>query len=124
MVVDNPAPASPPRIAIFLSTSGHSGVDRAMRHLIPALAGRGYQVDLLKVRRHGPDLRVLPDGVRVIDTGRGIAPALHDAVFDPFSFQPAYKACAVHLERCTSHPASEQRRLARADVPSTVRQSS
>lgn len=80
MVVDNPAPASPPRIAIFLSTSGHSGVDRAMRHLIPALAGRGYQVDLLKVRRHGPDLRVLPDGVRVIDTGTsttyGALPAL------------------------------------------------
>lgn len=37
---------------------------------------------------------------------------LTDAVFDPFSFQPAYKACAVHLERCTSHPASEQRRSA------------
>jgi assimilatory nitrate reductase catalytic subunit len=46
---------------------------------------------------------------------------LTDAVFDPFSFQPAYKACAVHLERCTSHPASEQRRLARVS-PGSARQ--
>ncbi len=58
-----------PRIAIFLSTSGHSGVDRAMQHLIPELARRGYPVDLLKVRRHGPNLEVIPDGVRVIDLG-------------------------------------------------------
>ncbi|MGH8444684.1 MAG: glycosyltransferase [Solimonas sp.] len=57
------------RIAIFLSTSGHSGVDRAMQHLIPALAGRGYAVDLLKVRKHGPNLADIPPGVRVIDTG-------------------------------------------------------
>lgn len=59
------------RIAIFLSTSGHSGVDRAMNHLIPALAGRGYAVDLLKVRKHGPNLLAVPPGVRVIDTGVG-----------------------------------------------------
>ena len=57
------------RIACFFSTSGHSGVDRAARHLIPALARRGYGVDLLKVRRHGPHLNDLPDGVRVIDLG-------------------------------------------------------
>lgn len=57
------------RIAIFVSTSGHSGVDRAMKHLIPELACRGYSVDLLKVRRHGPELSSIPDGVRVIDTG-------------------------------------------------------
>jgi hypothetical protein len=29
------------RIAIFLATSGHSGVDRAAQNLIPALAARG-----------------------------------------------------------------------------------
>jgi glycosyltransferase involved in cell wall biosynthesis len=56
------------RIAIFLSTSGHSGVDRAMKNLIPALARRGYAVDLLKVRKHGPNLDELPSQVRVIDT--------------------------------------------------------
>ncbi|MGB5831099.1 MAG: glycosyltransferase [Thiohalocapsa sp.] len=57
------------RIACFFSTSGHSGVDRAAKHLIPALAKRGYCVDLLKVRRHGPELDDVPDGVRVIDLG-------------------------------------------------------
>ena len=55
------------RLACFFSTSGHSGVDRAARHLIPALARRGYAVDLLKVRRHGPELPEIPAGVRVID---------------------------------------------------------
>ena len=58
-----------PRIACFFSTSGHSGVDRAAKHLIPALARRGYRVDLLKVRRHGPHLDAIPDGVTVVDLG-------------------------------------------------------
>lgn len=58
-----------PRIACFFSTSGHSGVDRAAKHLLPALAGRGYAVDLLKVRKHGPDLPEVPDGLRIIDLG-------------------------------------------------------
>ena len=58
-----------PRIACFFSTSGHSGVDRAARHLIPALAGRGYAVDLLRVRRHGPELSRIPPRVSVIDLG-------------------------------------------------------
>jgi glycosyltransferase involved in cell wall biosynthesis len=58
------------RIACFFSTSGHSGVDRAAAHLIPALARRGYQVDLLKVRQHGPNLpQPLPPNVTVIDLG-------------------------------------------------------
>jgi glycosyltransferase involved in cell wall biosynthesis len=60
---------SAPRIACFFSTSGHSGVDRAAKHLIPALARRGYRVDLLKVRRHGPHLDAIPDGVTVVDLG-------------------------------------------------------
>ena len=57
------------RIAIFLSTSGHSGVDRAMQNLIPELARRGYPVDLLHVRKHGPYLDPCPEGVRIIDLG-------------------------------------------------------
>ncbi|MDB5969469.1 MAG: glycosyl transferase [Hydrocarboniphaga sp.] len=77
MTVTGPAA---PRIALFMSTSGHSGVDRAIRHLAPALAGRGYAVDLLKVRRHGPELAEIPPGVRVIDLGAsstyGALPAL------------------------------------------------
>lgn len=60
--------AGAPRIAFFLATSGHSGVDRLMRNLIPAVARRGYAVDQLKVRHHGPDLDDAP-GVRVVDLG-------------------------------------------------------
>lgn len=48
------APAQ--RIACFFATSGHSGVDRVMQRLLPAIAERGYQVDLLHVRRHGPEI--------------------------------------------------------------------
>ena len=51
------------RIAIFVATSGHSGVDSTMKNLIPAIARRGYLVDLLKVRKHGPELPVIPAGV-------------------------------------------------------------
>ena len=40
-----------------------------MKHLIPAMARRGYSVDLLKVREHGPELGEVPEGVRVIDLG-------------------------------------------------------
>lgn len=58
-----------PRIAIFVSTSGHSGVDRAMKNLIPSLVERGYEVDLLKVRRHGPNLDFTHPCFRVIDLG-------------------------------------------------------
>jgi glycosyltransferase involved in cell wall biosynthesis len=56
-------------LAVFVATSGHSGVDRAMKHLIPALAARGLRIDLLQVRRHGPHLDPVPAGVRVIDLG-------------------------------------------------------
>jgi glycosyltransferase involved in cell wall biosynthesis len=71
-VKQSSAPAIPldsGRVACFFSTSGHSGVDRAAGNLIPALAGRGYRVDLLKVRRHGPELASVPDGVRILDMG-------------------------------------------------------
>lgn len=56
-------------IAIFVATSGHSGVDRLIRHLVPAIARRGYIVDVLKVRNHGPHLNEVPNGVTTIDMG-------------------------------------------------------
>ncbi|MGB5494719.1 MAG: glycosyltransferase [Sedimenticolaceae bacterium] len=43
-------------IACFFATSGHSGVDRVLQRLLPAIAARGYQVDLLHVRGHGPEI--------------------------------------------------------------------
>lgn len=60
-----------PRIAVFLATSGQSGVDRFMRNLIPELGRRGYLVDLLRVQNHGPylDPNSLPESVREVDLG-------------------------------------------------------
>lgn len=57
------------RVAVFAATSGHSGVDRALKNLIPALAARGHSIDVLQVRGHGPRLEDLPAGVRLIDLG-------------------------------------------------------
>lgn len=57
-----------PKIAFFLATSGHSGVDRAMNNLIPALSGRGYAIDLIRVRRHGPWIASQPPGLNIHET--------------------------------------------------------
>jgi glycosyltransferase involved in cell wall biosynthesis len=56
-------------LAIFLATSGHSGVDRVFRNLVPEFARRGLRVDLLAIRGHGPDYGELPAGVRRIVFG-------------------------------------------------------
>ncbi|MGD9017183.1 MAG: glycosyltransferase [Desulfobacterales bacterium] len=56
-------------LAVFLATSGHSGVDRVMGNLIPEMAGRGVSIDLLQIRGHGPYMDPLPAGVRRIDLG-------------------------------------------------------
>ncbi|MFZ1537483.1 MAG: glycosyltransferase [Chromatiaceae bacterium] len=56
-------------LAIFFATSGHSGVDRLARNLVPALARRGYRVDVLKVYGHGPAFPEVPEGVRIIELG-------------------------------------------------------
>ncbi|MGD8430535.1 MAG: glycosyltransferase [Ectothiorhodospiraceae bacterium] len=55
-----------PDLAIFMATSGHSGVDRVVQRLVPAVAARGLRVDLLGVEGHGPRLEPLPTGVRRI----------------------------------------------------------
>jgi len=57
------------RLAIFAATSGHSGVDRNLKNLIPAIAERGIRVDLLHVANHGPWLEEQPPGVEVIELG-------------------------------------------------------
>jgi len=56
------------RIALFFSTSGHSGVDRTAKLLIPEFCKRGHQVDLLKVRKHGPDIPPM-ENLNIIDLG-------------------------------------------------------
>jgi glycosyltransferase involved in cell wall biosynthesis len=56
------------RIACFLATSGHSGVDRLAQNLLPGLAQAGYPVDLLKIGNHGPYLdSPRPGNLRVIE---------------------------------------------------------
>ncbi len=57
------------QLAIFLATSGHSGVDRVMKNLIAAFAARGLHVDVLKISGHGPYLENTGPTVRTIDLG-------------------------------------------------------
>lgn len=59
------------RLAILLATSGHSGVDTVMTNLIRAFAAAGRQVDLLRIRNHGPYLDSVPENVRLVDLGVG-----------------------------------------------------
>jgi glycosyltransferase involved in cell wall biosynthesis len=47
-----------PRLAVFFATSGHSGVDRGLSHLIPGLLQRNIAVDLLTIQGHGPNLQL------------------------------------------------------------------
>jgi len=58
-----------PRLAILAATSGHSGVDRNLKNLIPAMAAMGVRIDLLRIRHHGPYLEPLPIGVQIVDLG-------------------------------------------------------
>ncbi|ANB01374.1 glycosyltransferase [Ectothiorhodospira sp. BSL-9] len=54
------------RLAVFAATSGHSGVDRILGNLLPALAARGVSVDLLRIRQHGPYMEAT-EGVRIVE---------------------------------------------------------
>lgn len=56
-------------LAIFAATSGHSGVDRVLRNLVPAIARLGPSVDVLGVEGHGPTFLELPTGVRHLPLG-------------------------------------------------------
>jgi glycosyltransferase involved in cell wall biosynthesis len=58
------------RLAVFLATSGHSGVDRIMGNLLPAIAREGIRVDLLKLEGHGPNLQDVPEGLRIVPLHR------------------------------------------------------
>ena len=51
-------------LAVFAATSGHSGVDRVLRNLVPAIAALGVRVDVLGIAGHGPRFEALPPGVR------------------------------------------------------------
>ncbi len=56
-------------LAVFAATSGHSGVDRVLNNLVPAIAARGLHIDVLGIAGHGPHYDDLPAGVRRVDLG-------------------------------------------------------
>ncbi len=62
-------PHAPWRLALFLATSGHSGVDRIMKNFIAELGTRPIAVDLLQVQGHGPFLEKVPENVRLVPLG-------------------------------------------------------
>ena len=57
------------RLAVFLATSGHSGVDRIMGLLLPHIASRGIKVDLLHVNGKGAHLPSGIQNLRVVQLG-------------------------------------------------------
>lgn len=56
-------------LVVFAATSGHSGVDRVLGNLVPAIAALGLRVDVLRVDGHGPRFDVCPSGVRIVTLG-------------------------------------------------------
>jgi glycosyltransferase involved in cell wall biosynthesis len=57
------------RLAVFLATSGHSGVDRIMETLLPSIASRGIKVDLLHIKNHGPCIEKTHPNIRIVELG-------------------------------------------------------
>jgi len=55
------------RIAFFVATSGHSGVDRLIKNIAPEVEKRGYCVEILKIKNHGPYFEKIPDGVKIVE---------------------------------------------------------
>jgi glycosyltransferase involved in cell wall biosynthesis len=51
-------PSQGQRIAIFVATSGHSGVDRIINNLVAQFDRWGNPVDLLQIQGHGPKVSV------------------------------------------------------------------
>ena len=60
---------SKPKIAVFVSFSGHGGVERMMINLCEGFLALGWPVDLLTVKAKSPYLQRLPDGLNVVDLG-------------------------------------------------------
>jgi len=63
------SPGSRDHLAVFLATSGHSGVDRIMGILLPHIASLGIKVDLLHVKGKGPHLPPDQGDIRIVELG-------------------------------------------------------
>jgi len=59
----------PPHLAVFLSFSGHGGVERMMVNLITGFIDAGVKVDLLLVKQRSPHLDTLPEEVNIVRLG-------------------------------------------------------
>ncbi|PWG64902.1 glycosyltransferase [Spiribacter halobius] len=53
--------ASGVTLALFMATSGHSGVDRVVANLLTGMVRLGYRPELLRIRDHGPYLPETPE---------------------------------------------------------------
>ena len=54
-------------VALFLATSGHSGVERVMGNLMRGMLDQGLQVDLLRIKNHGPTKDRLPQNINILE---------------------------------------------------------
>lgn len=108
-----------PAIALFLATSGHSGVDRVMGNLMDAFTARGLRVDLLHVRGHGPHREPAPPYLRVVDLGSAhVYSSLPPLVRYLRRERPASLLCDKHKVNLTALRAV---RLAGVDTQIVVR---
>ena len=55
------------KLALFLATSGHSGVDRVMKNLLKEFSRRGIPVDLVRIKDHGPHIDPGLEWVNIIE---------------------------------------------------------
>jgi glycosyltransferase involved in cell wall biosynthesis len=62
-----------PKLAIFLPSLRGGGVERTVVVLCRGLLEHGVAIDLVLARAQGPFLSQIPEGVRIIDLGRGHA---------------------------------------------------
>jgi glycosyltransferase involved in cell wall biosynthesis len=58
-----------PKIAVFVSFSGHGGVERMIINLCEGFLALGWPVDLLTVKAKSPYLQSLPEGLNVVGLG-------------------------------------------------------
>jgi len=106
-------------VCLLFATSGHSGVDRVVANLLPALARTGRPFDLLLIRRHGPYPPDLPNNVRL----RRI-PVSHRALV-PLFLVPYLRRARPAAVLTAGHPLNRaavlSRMLARVDTRVVLR---
>ena len=84
------------RIAFFLATSGHSGVDRVMKNLIYTVSDFGIIVDVLQIRNHGPYLGDAPKNIRIVDLG---VSHVNSALFPLIHYLRTWKPVALLCDK-------------------------